>query len=88
MNPELPSWQELRSRASENLSPDLSRRILTNVAIIRRKRRELLVATLTVAMGLFITVATEGAIAYQQQQQNLTRWNELVAVTETIEGGL
>lgn len=89
MNPEqFPSWRDLRTQACASLPADFSHRVLTNVTVIRRKRKEWLAASLTIALGLFGTVTTQSVIAYNQQQQNLTQWKELVAVAQTINQGL
>ncbi len=88
MKPEFSSWDDLRIQAASSLPTDLGGRVLSGVATTRRKRRELLAAALTVLIGLFISGGTESMLVYRQQQQNLTRWNELVAITQSVDRGL
>lgn len=88
MNPDSYPWSELSQQASGQLPADFSRRVLTQVGVVRRERRQLATMATTLGLCLFFTCFTATWMARQQQQQNLTRWQELASVTVAIDRGL
>jgi hypothetical protein len=81
-------WEALSRIAEASLPGDLSRRVLESAAYVRRRRRETLAITVTLFICLIGTGSGIGWWQYEQREQSLTSWQELAAVSQSIDRGL
>lgn len=87
-DPDSTAWRELCRRAEVYLPADLSERVLARVNTVKRHRREIMATMVTLLVCLIGTGFTIGLWQYRQQEQSLTGWQELAAVTQVIDRGL